>query len=84
MFEAAIIYITGFFICLILLSMFGKKSGVNFDDREDLWPDDFSSNAEAYIVWSFAWPIVALFIFITLIWKGLEKLTKYLINKFEI
>ena len=80
----ATIYIAGFFLCLIILSMFGKKLGVNYDDREDDWLDDFDSNASAYITWSFAWPLVAIFGSIALIWKGLEMLTKYLINKFEI
>jgi MFS-type transporter involved in bile tolerance (Atg22 family) len=78
-----IIYVIGFILSLIFLSAFGKKKlNIDYDNAEDKWPDDWDSNAEAYVTWSIAWPLTSLLLIIAGVWVGLTKTAQFLINLF--
>lgn len=56
-----LIYPIGFLLALTFFKFFGKKlMGVDYDSipDEDKWPDDYDSNAEAYVAFSAAWFII--------------------------
>lgn len=77
----AIIYVVGFFISLIVLSKYGKVLGWDhYDPPHDSWYDDYDSNAQAYLGFSFAWPFFWLFGFIRLIYLGLLKISEILVD----
>lgn len=56
------IYILGYVLMLSFLITFGKKFGFDYYDsnrtRDYSDYDDYDSNAEAYLTWSFGWPIL--------------------------
>ena len=84
MIPIILIYAAGFVLSLLFLIAFGKsKLDINYDDQEDKWPDDWDSNAEAYVAWSIAWPATFILISIVGIWVGLTKFTQILINLFS-
>jgi hypothetical protein len=56
-----IIYPIGFLLALTFFKFFGKKlRGIDYDSipDEDRWPDDYDSNAEAYVAFSAGWPVM--------------------------
>ena len=56
------IYAAGFVVTFILLAIFGRKFGIDYDGPKDYSNyDDYNSNAEAYVAWSVAWPMLAFF-----------------------
>ena len=84
MINLILIYVAGFFLSIILLSAFGKsKMNIDYDNVEEKWPDDWDSNAEAFVAWSLMWPIGALILTIAGVWIGLTKTTQFLIDLFS-
>ncbi len=84
MITVLIIYIAGFILSLFFLSAFGKKKlNIDYDNVEDKWPDDWDSNAEAYVAWSIFWPVTSLLLCIAGVWVGLTKTAQFLINLFS-
>jgi len=76
------IYVIGFFVSLIVWSIFGKKYWVDYNQEKTYANyDDWSSNAEAYTAFSLGWPITAAVAILRLTWGGLVKLSQYLILK---
>lgn len=58
-----IIYPIGFLLALTFFKFFGKKlMGVDYDSipESERWPDDYDSNAEAYVTFSAGWPVMLL------------------------
>ena len=84
MISAILIYVAGFFLSLLFLSAFGKsKMNIDYDSVEEKWPDDWDSNAEAFVAWSLMWPIGAVILAIAGLWMGLTKTAQFLINLFD-
>jgi hypothetical protein len=78
------IYVVGFAVSLLFLTAFGKsKLDINYDDQEDKWPDDWDTNAEAFVAWSIAWPVGFILLSIVGMWMGLTKSAQLLINVFS-
>lgn len=78
------IYLGGFLASLLFLTAFGKsKLNINYDDDEDKWPDDWDTNAEAFVAWSIAWPVGFILLTIVGLWMGLTKTAQFLINLFS-
>lgn len=77
-----IIYIIGYVLNLAILIKFGKsKFGIDYDKPKDYANmEDWDSNAEAYVTWSFVWPMCWILIIFLLIFKTLVKITSYFIN----
>lgn len=56
------IYFAGLVLTFTFLALFGRKLGINYDVPKDYSNyDDYSSNSEAFIAWSCAWPAVWFF-----------------------
>jgi hypothetical protein len=75
------IYIIGYFASLWAMHTFKKQLDLDsYDNRnpEDLWPDDYDSNAEAYLTISFMWPLFWFAMSLKLVWKGLMFISKKL------
>ena len=69
-------YIIGYFITLLVLIMWGKKLGFDYDVEETYANyDNWGSNASAYPGISFAWPMLLIVGVIISIWMGLSFLT---------
>lgn len=84
MIIAILIYAAGFLLTLTFLSAFGKsKMNIDYDNVEEKWPDDWDSNAEAFVAWSIMWPIALIMITFVGVWVGLTKTAQFLINLFE-
>jgi len=68
-------YLIGFFITLTFLKLFGKRIGFDYDGGST-WIDEWQSNAEAYIVFSFMWfifiPALIIFSAIKILCKASE------------
>lgn len=78
-------YIFGFIFTFIILAFFGKKYfGIDYDGEKSYADmDDWNSNAEAYVGWSLAWPIIWIFAFIYLCIISLISLSKFILDKVE-
>lgn len=75
------IYIIGYFASLWAMHTYKKQLDIDDYDNikpEDLWPDDYESNVEAYTTMSFAWPIFWFIQLLVLIWQGLMFISKKL------
>lgn len=73
-------YVIGYLVTIILLILFGKKYlGIDYDDGPKDY-DDWSSNAEAYVAWCVAWPLVWVVCGIVMLSKGIMFGTKRLIE----
>lgn len=66
-----VIYILGYFFSLFILHRFKKELGADLYDNAPYDWDDYESNAEAYVSWSFFWPILIIAGVAALIWKFL-------------
>ncbi len=86
--EFIIAYIIGYIETLILLVLFGKKYlGIDYDNQKNKDYDDWNSNSQAYVGWSFVWFMVWGFVIIAIIWKTLVHSTEYLMkltNNYEV
>jgi hypothetical protein len=76
------IYILGYVSMLGFLITFGKKFGFDKYDSSRIRSysdyEDYDSNAEAYVSWSFAWPILVPFHIIYFLYTSLvNKIKKY-------
>lgn len=82
MITFCLVYVIGCVTTLGYLILFGKKVHEVDYDSPDLyrWPDDFSSNAQAYIAWSLAWFILVPIVVVCLLYKGLEWTVQSLIK----
>ena len=70
-------YVIGFLISLLFLHAFKRELGVDhYDPPHDEYYDDYSSNAHAYLAFSFMWPIFWGFMLFALIYSGLIKLSQ--------
>lgn len=74
------VYLLGFLSTLITLhktdGFWGRWNC--YDPPHDSWYDDYSSNAQAYLSFSFVWPLFITSNIIWGIWQLLEKLSKKL------
>ena len=69
-------YIIGYFITLLVLIMWGKKLGFDYDvEKTYANYDDWDSNASAYPGISFACPMLVIVGVIISIWMGISFLT---------
>lgn len=81
----AFVYIVGFFISLFSLHKWGGKLGVDcYDPPHESDYDDYDSNAQAYLSFSFAWILFWGFHLIYFLWKCLMKLSVYIGNKLKV
>ena len=76
------IYILGYVSMLSFLITFGKKFGFDKYDSDKIRSysdyDDYSSNAEAYVSWSFGWFVFIPFHIVYFSYTGLvNKIKKY-------
>jgi len=77
------IYLIGFVVSLILLHKYKKDLDVdNYDSPHESYYDDYKSNAEAYLSFSFIWPLWWLIRLILFISSLLLKFSKYIGKKF--
>ena len=78
-----IIYPIGFLLTLTFFKYFGVKIGFDYDrDINDIdWYDDYESNAEAYLVFSVAWPITMTLLIVIGTWALLNVFVDWYINK---
>lgn len=78
------IYVIGFFISLVIWSMFGKKYWTDYDaEKTYVDYDDWSSNEEAYTAFSLGWPVFLAGFILRMIWLGSVNLCRYLISRFS-
>lgn len=78
-----LIYPIGFLLALTFFKFFGKKlMGVDYDSipDEDKWPDDYDSNAEAYVAFSAAWFIILPLMLVIGCAQMVMKFGKWFIN----
>jgi len=53
-----LIYVLGFFLSILTLKKYAKTMGMDcYDPPHGSYYDDYSSNAQAYMSFSLAWPI---------------------------
>jgi len=79
-----IAYVIGYFICLLILSKFGKSFGMDYTKSdEDSYCDDWDNNATAYAGISFSWPFLLFFGIGYLIWSRLIRFSQFLIDQNE-
>jgi hypothetical protein len=77
-----IIYPIGFLATLTFFKHFGKRIGLDYDEwSKTEWYDDYSSNAEAYLVFSIAWPISITLLTLIGIWALLQVFVDWYISK---
>lgn len=76
------VYIIGYIVTLLYLILFGKRiHKIDYDTRgPHLWDDDFSSNAQAYVMWSIAWFLLVPVCTIYMLFKGTVWLVERLIE----
>ena len=73
-----IIYPLGFLLTLTFFKYFGERIGMGgYNDIDERWPDDYSSNEEAFIVFSTAWFIVMPVLLIVGMFKLLVKISTW-------
>ena len=77
-----VVYVVGYFVCLIFLVNFGKVLGLDYSSRDPDW-DDWENNATAYAGISFAWPMILIFGICFSIWTALVRLAQFLIDHNE-
>jgi len=81
-------YLAGYLLCLALLSAFGRSRGIDYESRkrnyDDFDYDDWDTNAEAYVVWSLAWPIILVFVFLAGFRQAMTALAQFLIENLEV
>ena len=54
-----LIYIIGFILTMTFLKLFGKKMGFNYDPPHYSDYNDYSDNAQAYLLFSLTWFVTA-------------------------
>jgi hypothetical protein len=75
------IYITGFILSIIFLSIFGKKIGLDYSGEKDYSNyEDWDSNVHAYTTYSIVWIVFYPILFIVLIWYLLTLFTSIFIK----
>jgi hypothetical protein len=73
------IYIIGYFASLWAMHSYKKQLGVDdYEPPHDEYYDDYESNAEAYVIISFIWPLFWLAMILKLVWNGLIFISKKL------
>jgi hypothetical protein len=72
------IYAIGYFTSLWAMHTYKNELGINHYDNpsHELDYGDYKSNAEAYAIMSFVWPLFWLAMTFMLIWKGLLSISK--------
>jgi hypothetical protein len=78
-----LIYPLGFLLTLTFFKYFGKRIGFDYDRdvNDNDWYDDYNSNAEAYLVFSVAWPITMTLLTLIGIWALLRVLVDLYLDK---
>jgi hypothetical protein len=79
-YAIVIIYLAGFTASIKFLGKYGDKIGLGDYDEPKTYAtmDDYSSNAEAWTMFSIFWPIFFIMLIFQLIIQGLIKLVKHL------
>jgi hypothetical protein len=73
------IYIIGYFASLWAMHSYKKQLGVDdYEPPHDEYYDDYESNAEAYVIISFIWPLFWFAMILKLVWNGLIFISKKL------
>lgn len=73
------IYIIGYFASLWAMHTYKKQLGVDdYEPPHDEYYDDYESNAEAYVIISFIWPLFWFAMILKLVWNGLIFISKKL------
>jgi len=74
-----ITYVIGYFLSIIILKRF--RHILDIPDYNS-YPkyDEYSSNAQAYTMWSIVWPLFWVLKIIVLLFEKLINLTKYILN----
>jgi len=73
------IYIIGYFASLWAMHSYKKQLGIDdYEPPHDEYYDDYESNAEAYVIISFIWPLFWLAMILKLVWNGLILISKKL------
>ena len=73
------IYIIGYFASLWAMHTFKKELDIDsYDPPHCEYYDDYNSNAEAYLSFSFVWPLFWFAMILKLIWNGLLFISKKL------
>jgi hypothetical protein len=73
------IYIIGYFASLWAMHTYKKQLDIDdYHSSNGSIADDFNSNAEAYVIMSFAWPFFWLMMTLKLTWNGLMFISKKL------
>lgn len=66
------IYIVGYFASLWAMHTYKKELDIDsYDPPHIEYYDDYNSNAEAYLSFSFAWPLFWFATILKLVWNGL-------------
>ena len=77
-----IIYPIGFLLTLTFFKYFGVKIGLDYDEwSKNEWYDDYESNAEAYLVFSVAWPLTMTLLIVIGTWALLRVLVDLYLDK---
>jgi len=77
-----IIYPIGFLLTLTFFKYFGVKIGFDYDEwSKNEWYDDYESNAEAYLVFSVAWPLTMTLLIVIGTWALLRVLVDLYLDK---
>lgn len=76
--QLLIIYIIGYFVTLFIFFKFKKQLCIDSYDEPKTYVncDDWSSNAQAYVSWSFGWPLAIVLYSMVLAWRGLMKIAR--------
>jgi hypothetical protein len=73
------IYIIGYFASLWAMHSYKKQLGIDdYEPPHDEYYDDYESNAEAYVIISFIWPLFWFAMILKLVWNGLILISKKL------
>jgi len=73
------IYIIGYFASLWAMHAYKKQLGIDdYEPPHDEYYDDYESNAEAYVIISFIWPLFWFAMILKLVWNGLILISKKL------
>jgi len=77
-----LIYVVGYFVSVLALKKFGKAMDFDHYDEPKTYVnyDDYSSNAQAYMSFSIFWPFFWFGVSIFGFFKGLQKLTKKILD----
>ena len=72
----------GFLLTLTFFKYFGVKIGLDYDEwSKNEWYDDYESNAEAYLVFSVAWPLTMTLLIVIGTWALLRVLVDLYLDK---